>query len=668
MLEFTSFADFLASGLEDSVSEVSIGGVTYRQRDSQPLHQEFRYQDTGGAWWSPDYYVVVAAGQSNMVGAGMDGDRSTDPNVMVLDAATGALVPWSYPNIRNNLYIPFANELAESLGRPVLVVPAAVSGSRIDSWLESGSGVNWDAMDASVRAALAAVGQDHVDSFLWLQGESDYPLTTESYAALMTAFIGQVRGADWAGEAMAVLVGELSREGVNAAQNQALQALELAMKDDGLLRFVSSVGLNSADLNGVHFDGASLVDYGHRFFEALKDILAGAPVPEDTAPYLDVKPDAPSSITMYEGDKVHLSADLFFSDAEGDAMWLYGALGKRAPYFLANEDGDLVLQPGFDAAGTHTLYVYASDYQLDSVRHALTVTVLEAPPGASIGTSTFDRVLSTWATAEDAMAMITKSRGLDILRQAAMPDHPLEVTQENLFIRGDAGISGDLTLAPDVLRVTLQGGASFGLFGNDLANYLTGNDGANRIFAGIGDDRAYGGGGDDLLFGEDGADMLYGGDGIDLVFGGLGNDRLFGEDGNDRLEGEDGADLMYGGNGDDLIFGGLGDDRLYGDGGNDRLDGSTGKNQYYGGAGADVFVFSAGETQCILQDFSLAEDRIEVVGRAGIDSLDDLLGAAKIQSFTTSQTWGVRLTIGGDQLLIYHVTLAELSNDQFLFV
>lgn len=633
MPAYSSFAEFLASNPADSVTEVTIDGVLYRQRDSQPQHQDFRYQDLNGNWWSPDYYVVVAAGQSNMVGAGTGGDLTTSPDVMVYNPATGQIEAWQYPNPRNNLYIPFANDIAQSLGRPVLVIQGAVSGSRIDSWLDSGSGVNWDTLDATVRAALAQVGQDHVDSFLWLQGESDYPLATTTYAALMTAFIAQLRGADWAGDAMAVLVGELSREGVNSTQNQALQMLEQSMSGDNLLRFVSSVGLNAFDSVGVHFDGESLVEFGHRFFASLQDILNGTPVPADTAPYLDVKPGAPVALTMSEGETLHLSPDLFFSDAEGDDLWLYGALGRRTPYFLANEGGDLVLQPGYNSAGTHVLYVYASDGQFDGPRYTLALTVLEAQPGATIATTSFGQVLSSWATAEDAMSAITASRGLDVLSAGAMPsDHALVVTQDNLTIRGGAGVFGALDLAPAILRVTLAGEAAFSVQGNALANLITGNDAANQLDGGAGADR---------------------------LFGGLGADLLLGRDGNDQLTG---------GDDNDTLLGGAGDDKLTGNAGDDRLSGAAGRDQCYGGDGADTFVFTLGDGVCMVQDFVATEDRIEIADRSGIDSLADFLAAATVQSFVTSATWGLRLTIGGDQLLLYHVALSDLTEDNLIFV
>ena len=65
---------FLASGIYDETGAVTIEGVTYRMRDDEPLHNDHKVQDSNGVWWSPDYLVVVAAGQSNMKGAAKGGD------------------------------------------------------------------------------------------------------------------------------------------------------------------------------------------------------------------------------------------------------------------------------------------------------------------------------------------------------------------------------------------------------------------------------------------------------------------------------------------------------------------------------------------------------------------------------------------------------------------
>lgn len=634
MPEFASFSDFLASGLDNSLTEVTIDGVVYRQRSTQPLHQDYRYQDHSGDWWSPDYYVVVAGGQSNMVGGAGGAPQVLEPDVMMYDAATGTIVPSHYPNARNNLYLPYANELAETLGRPVLVVAGPVSGSRIDTWLESGSGGNWAALDASVQNALALVGQDHADSFLWLQGESDFPIETEDFVALLTELIGQVRDASWAGDAMAMLIGELSREGVHATQNQAMQLMELAMRNDPLLRFVSSTGLTSADLNGVHFDGASLLEYGHRFFTELMEILSGTPDAgiHNTAPYLAVQPDAPLNLTLSEGQELHLSPDLYFADAEGDSLWLYGSQTRRSVYFLDNDHGDLVIRPRFDAAGTYTLRLYASDGELDGPVFNITLTVLDAVPGASVNNTAFTRQYFGAMDAEQALALTPASRGLDILSQAAMPsDAHLTITKDNLSIRGGADVFGTLELSGNARRLTLVGTADFDAVANSLGSTITGNQADN---------------------------VIYGAEAVDRLSGGGGRDQLLGSGGND---------FLYGGDGADVLIGGAGGDRLYGDAGNDLLQGGAGKNQLWGGAGADVFDFSVGETQCLIRDFVATEDLIHISGRAGVNTFAEFLAESTVLSFTTSQTFGVRFTIDGDQLQLFGVTLAELTADRFLF-
>ncbi|QYZ68912.1 sialate O-acetylesterase [Neotabrizicola shimadae] len=634
MAEFATFADFLSSGLASSLTEVSIDGVTYKQRATAPLHEDFRYQDGDGAWWSPDYYVVVAGGQSNMVGGAGGAAQELDPNVMMYDAASGSIVPSYYANSRNNLYLPYANELAETLGRPVLVVAAPVNGSRIDTWLESGTGTNWDTLDARVSAALALVGQDHADNFIWLQGESDFPIKTADFVTLLTEFIGQVRSASWAGDAMTMLIGELSREGVHATQNQAMQLMELAMRDDPFLRFVSSTGLTSDDLNGVHFTGESLVDYGHRFFEELMEIMTGTPDAGigNTAPFVQVQAAAPLELTLAEGQELRLSPDLYFADAEGDSLWLYGSQTRRSVYFLDNDDGDLVIRPLFSAAGVYTLRLYASDGELDSQTFNITVTVTDATPLATVNDRGFTKQYYGAADAEQALHLIAKSRGVDILSQAALPeDGRLDVDQDNLTIRGGAGIHGTLELSDVAVRVTLAGSAAFDVETSDKATTVYGN-GAGT-----------------------------------MVTGGNGADRFYGYAGNDTLRGGAAVDYLYGGADADELWGEQGDDRLYGEAGSDVLTGGAGKNQYWGGTGADVFVFSKGEAMCLIQDFSRTDDHILISGRSGITDFASFLEEASVLSFSTSQAHGVRFTIDGEQLQLFGVTMADLTADRFLF-
>ncbi len=622
---FDSFAAFRESGLAAHVAEVEIGGVVWRLRDFEPPHDGWKGQDEGGRWWSADPFVVVAAGQSNMTGAGRGGDMTLSGGVVAWDwvgdrliAADYGAAPANGPGVRigttifNNLYFPFAERASQELDRPVLVIARPVSGSRIDTWLEGATGTNWAALDAEVRLALDAYGIDRADAFLWLQGESDYPVPTAQYQAMLLEFVAQVRAQDWVPEALPFLIGELSRIGVNFAQNAALQALELAATDP-MLGFVSTVGLTATDATGVHFDGASLVELGReRFWEALEDLLDGEPPAPNSAPTLAAGVARPTEITLREGEALTLDLSRYFADAEGDALFYFGQLTRRGLYMTGSVEGGVTLSPDFLAAGTYTLRVWASDYRLDGASFDIRLTVLDADPGVGVWASRgFASFLGHEASFAGAQEGLSASRALDILRQDALESGANAIVVENLAIRGGAGLTGDFVLAEGLLRATLRGEAAFGLRLNREGNLAEGNDGANVI------------------------------------------------------EGLGGADRLYGRGGEDLLLGGAGNDSLWGDAGRDRLDGGAGDDNAWGGAGADVFVFAAGDGGVRARDFARGEDLIEVAGFAGIDSWGDLIAAATLR-------WApdrAILDLGGDRLEIFGATQAQgLSADLFVFV
>lgn len=638
MPEYTSFSNFLASNPQAGISAVSINGVVYRLRNAEPLHDDYKYQDAAGKWWSPDYFVIATAGQSNMVGGGDGGQQELNGNVQAFDPVTGKIVdsaygpPFNVKEERNNLYLHMANELSDSLGRPVLVVTGAVAGSSMDMWLDSGSGALWHQLEDRIEDALALIGQGKVDSFLWLQGEGNYPTPLATYQAMMLELFAQVRGADWAGAAIALLVGELSHEGQNSAQNQTLQALEILLRNDPFLRFVSSTGLDTTALDGVHFTGEDLVEYGHRFFQAMDDILHGrAPVVQQ-APVLHLAADAPTAITLYEGDSITLRADTFFQDPEGDRMWLYGAINKRPMYFLDNVEGDLVVHPRYNAAGTYTLSLFASDYNLDSARYNITLTVLEKAPGVEIFDSKFVRLYSGYHTVAEVMTEVDHSRGMVIHTQEAMgPGASTAISADNLTLRAEASILGHLVLTEDAARIRLTGSARLDVTGNARANSITGNDAAN------------------ILTGLEDRDRLYGGLGNDQLYGGAAQDFLYGDDGND------------------LLFADVGDDRLYGGAGNDFLDSSIGRDQAYGGAGNDVFVFSSGQEQLVARDFGDGADRVRITGFAGVASFAALRDAAEFSEYHGSSVFGVQITLAGSRLQLQGLTLDDLYGGLFQF-
>lgn len=618
---FASFADFLASGLDDVVDRVRIGDAVWRLRDGQPPHEDFREQDGTGHWWSPDYLVVVAAGQSNMLGGGGGGDRTIGGGVAAWDWVHGGVVRADYATApaggegirsgttaRENLFYPFASDLSAATGRPVLVIAHPVSGTRIDSWLEEKSGTHWATLQQDIANALAAVGQSDVDVFLWDQGESDYPMPVADYQARLLSFIAQVQGSDWAGADMQLLIGELSRLGGNAAQNAALQAVEL-MTIPGVA-FVSSTGLAVTDETGVHFSGAGLVEYGHRFFDVWAAAVAGTPPAANTAPQpVDT---TPISITIAEGDSLTLDLSALFSDAEGDDLWFYANIRERGHYLFTDAPGGITLAPGYDDAGTYHLTVYANDYLLDGPGIALTLTVTDRAPGLAVyATRDFAVLLDQERDLASASAGLAQNRGLDILSQAAVDPGGNLLAQESLTLRGAAGLTGSFTLADGLLRAYLAGDAAFDVTGNAADNLIEGNDGANALSGGGGRDRLYGGGGSDLLFGGSEDDQLFGGAGADL------------------------------------------------------LDGGGGSDQGWGGAGADIFVFSQGDGGMIVRDFIAGEDVLRLTGFAGIDSLADLRAVASVTQ-TVDRTV---IDLGGDRLMVYGVTAATaLTEAMFDFL
>ncbi len=621
---FDDSAAFLASGLDGSLDTVFIGPTQYKRRDSEPPHQDFRFQDSEGNWWSPDYVIVVAAGQSNMLGAGGGGDLTLSGNVVAWDWVGGTLVPADYDAppaggegvrtgtaTRNNLYFPFAESISAELGQPVLVVARPVSGSSIDSWLASEGGSNWANLEADIRDALAATGQESVDAFLWHQGEADFNLTTEAYRARFEELVAQVRTADWGGADVPLLAGELSRGGLNHHQNTALQAIETD-NDDPYLTFVSSTGLATFDATQVHFTGEALVEFGQRYFEAYLQVTGAAPAPPpNTAPVPVLSAVPEQGIVLYEGEVLTLDLSAWFEDAEGDALWVYGHADDRSLRIVTSEGSLLTLHPAYDQAGDYMLRVFASDYHLDSAAIFVPLVILDRDPGLiAYRTGDFQTELRGYQDVTTAMGHLRANNAIDILTQEALdPEGPTLIGLDAITLRGGAGLSGSFRLGEGVTRSTLAGQADFEVIGNALNNQIHGNDGDN---------------------------VLRGGAGNDLLWGGAGDDRLYGGDGDDRL---------YGGDGDDVLVAGPGLDHVW------------------GGAGADTFVFASGDGTLHLRDFTAGEDLIDLSGLSGVADFDALMDQARVVQSGTRTL----IDLSGDRLLIHDFEVAGLQADMFLF-
>ena len=85
---------------------------------------------------------------------------------------------------------------------------------------------------------------------------------------------------------------------------------------------------------------------------------------------------------------------------------------------------------------------------------------------------------------------------------------------------------------------------------------------------------------------------------IELIDGGRGNDIIIGTAGDDVIHGGKGNDVLFGGPGNDILDGGEGDDELRGGSGNDTLTGGTGR---------DIFIFTPGDGNSVITDFSRSD-------------------------------------------------------------
>lgn len=70
------------------------------------------------------------------------------------------------------------------------------------------------------------------------------------------------------------------------------------------------------------------------------------------------------------------------------------------------------------------------------------------------------------------------------------------------------------------------------------------------------------------------------------------------------ITGTNGRDDLYSGGNADYIDGGAGDDTLVGNGGDDTLEGGKGADSLEGGSGADTFVYSLGDGNDTITDYT----------------------------------------------------------------
>ena len=133
-------------------------------------------------------------------------------------------------------------------------------------------------------------------------------------------------------------------------------------------------------------------------------------------------------------------------------------------------------------------------------------------------------------------------------------------------------------------------------------------------------------------------------------------DSLTGDDTHNVLKGLGGNDTLIGADGNDTLMGGDGHDRtMTGGAGNDRLVGGAGNDQMTGDAGTDTFVFGPGHGDDIINDLTVADDRIDL-SAFGLDA-DDLVGMISVRGTGTNAYVRIDLTsVGGGTIELAGVT------------
>lgn len=265
------------------------------------LYRRWFPASLSGPWTLPDdpgeFPVFLLMGQSNMAGHGCirpgdpwhEGDRSPVPGVLVLGGQGTIRNPrprgWTrwrpaahplHLNQRSagfGLGLPFALQLLEDThATRVGLIPAAWGGAGIDS-LGRGTSLYENALH---RARLAA-RHGTLAGVLWHQGETDAgrePLV-RSHPAKLTRLIGDLRE-DLECPALPFVIGDLApfgddRRKLEAIQRRAQIRAGLRQVAAGVphAAFVESEGLTGCD--NVHFNRASLVEFGKRYAAAFLD-------------------------------------------------------------------------------------------------------------------------------------------------------------------------------------------------------------------------------------------------------------------------------------------------------------------------------------------------------------------------------------------------------------
>jgi Ca2+-binding RTX toxin-like protein len=129
------------------------------------------------------------------------------------------------------------------------------------------------------------------------------------------------------------------------------------------------------------------------------------------------------------------------------------------------------------------------------------------------------------------------------------------------------------------------------------------------------------------------------------------------------LNGGAGNDTLQGGGGNDTLQGGAGNDILQGGDGNDVLVGSVGQDTYNGGLGNDTFKLNGNTQMNTIQDFSSANDTIQLENALFTSLVSTGVLSANVFRAGAGFTSAAAGAAGANDFIIYNTSTGGLYYD-----
>ncbi|MBQ7496275.1 MAG: hypothetical protein IJU00_00300, partial [Selenomonas sp.] len=151
--------------------------------------------------------------------------------------------------------------------------------------------------------------------------------------------------------------------------------------------------------------------------------------------------------------------------------------------------------------------------------------------------------------------------------------------------------------------------------------------------------------------------VIYGTDNANRLSATAAGSKLYGLGGNDTLTGGKGRDYLEGGKGHDCLYGGSGNDTIKGGTGNDTLCGGKGNDTLYGGTGKDIYLYSNGDGNDKIMDYSSSQAVKVMSGKVGsmyASQKHSLAGAGYVQD--------VVLTVGDGSIMLKNLGCSSTFN------